>query len=65
LRHDPPFQANVDIPVDSIPTTWGAFGGENKGSHFSYQLWGHSPEEAVAKLWLALKKNIHEDTKEN
>lgn len=34
---------------------WLAGGGRREKEYFSYQLWGDTPSEAVARLWLALK----------
>ena len=55
LTHTP-FHPTPSIPADSMPMEWMSLGGKNMGTHFSYQQSGHSPEEAVARLWLALSK---------
>jgi hypothetical protein len=48
------FHPVMPIPKESMPKEWAAMGGENVGTHFSYQQHGYAPEEAVARLWLAL-----------
>jgi len=54
LQHTP-FNPTMPIPEESMPKTWMALGGENRGTHFSYQQSGFTPEEAVANLWIALQ----------
>lgn len=53
LKHTP---SNYHGDPESTPMNWFAWGGEDRGNYFSFQHSGYTPTEAVAHLWLALKK---------
>jgi len=55
LQHTP---SNYYGDPESAPMDWFALGGEDPRNYFSFQQCGHTPTEAVARLWLALNKKV-------
>jgi hypothetical protein len=55
LRHAP---SRYRGDPESRPMDWQACGGEFRATHWSYQQSGYTPEEATARLWLALNQKV-------